>query len=162
PRNERDACGRRRRSGHVERRRGGAYRLTARGAGGVCRLVDLSLDHLEVVERLENDAARAEPAGDLDVVGRGVGGHHQDLGLEVDLLHVVHQLEAGEAGHVDVGQDEIDPLGGEVLHGLRAAGGDEEVEVGAPAQQIGQEVPDVRVVVDDQEVQSVHGSLSAD
>ena len=109
------------------------------------------VDHeLVRLEGLQHVAVDAMPEGRLGVVAVVEAGHHHDRCLGMVARHLAREVEPRLARHVDVAQDQRDPLGGEQLARLDRARRGPAVEA-VPAEQAGQQGPDRRFVVDDED-----------
>jgi len=115
--------------------------------------VETELNHSQEMEvhRLGQELRRARPHGHHGVVERRVAGEHDHREQRPALPHERGELEAVRPGHqVDVGDHDVDVLGGE--HGQRGIGarGVEHPRAREPAQHQPRVGGDLGVVLDQQ------------
>ncbi len=79
------------------------------------------VDQLVHLEGLGDVVEGAKPDGLDGRIRAGVGGHEDDLGLGIVGLHAAQQVDAGEAGHANVRDDEVEGAQVEGLQGRLAA-----------------------------------------
>ena len=110
------------------------------------------------VERLDEVVVGAR----LERLHRGldhrVAGHHDDFERRVVPLHLVEHLKAVHLGHPDVDQRGVEDLMADQVDRFAAARHQGDV-VAPRAQRIAQELPNVGVIVDDQNSWAIHRRL---
>ena len=105
--------------------------------------------HLLEVDRLLEVVERADPHGLDGRLDRRVRRHHDDGDRDAPLAELADELHARDVGHHQVRQDHVRRL--PVVDGLeeRADGGEPPGGVAVAAQDLGEELSDLGVVVDD-------------
>jgi hypothetical protein len=86
---------------------------------------------------------------------RGVGGHHDHLGLRSAGLDGAQHFETIHPRHPEVGHHHVEGLGGDQGDGPASIGGGGELV--PVAEDAGEELEDVLLVVDDEDASTFHG-----
>ena len=142
------------------RARRGGRRIGAAELAGLERLRD-DLAHLVLVEWLGDEVERAALEGLDGGVDRPVRGDEDDGQLRLDLERPLEERHAVDLRHLEVGDDEIDVVLAEQVQPLLAVLRGQRV-VPVARELRGEDLPEVRFVVDDEDLLALrkHGPAS--